>query len=127
MSMIIPEFGTLQMTRASEQHFGQGKVQSVNGEAGSVNSLRGLNNSSGAVKNVSGEKSFQDFLFEAVDTVNSQQVDVTKLQEKVITSPDEVDIHDVTIAMAKARMSLNLAQSVIDRMISGWNEITTTR
>ena len=56
MSMIIPEFGTLQMTRASEQHFGQGKVQSVNGEAGSVNSLRGLNNSSGAVKNVSGQK-----------------------------------------------------------------------
>ena len=64
---------------------------------------------------------------EAVNTVNSQQIDVTNLQEKMITNPDDVDIHDVTIAMSKARMSLNLAQSVIDRLITGWNEITTTR
>ena len=138
MSMIIPEFGTLQMTRSSEQHFGQGKVQAINGSMTGVNpvsSVKGLDNVSatssaavqGAVQGVSGGKSFQDYLLEAVNTVNSQQMDVTRLQEKVITSPDEVDIHDVTIAMSKARMSLNLAQSVIDRMITGWNEITTTR
>ena len=133
MSMIIPEFGTLQMTRSSEGHFGQGKIQPINGSVtgvNSVSSVKGLNSASSAVQGVTqgaGGKSFQDYLLEAVNTVNSQQMDVTRLQEKVITSPDEVDIHDVTIAMSKARMSLNLAQSVIDRMITGWNEITTTR
>ncbi|UKI52838.1 MAG: hypothetical protein L6V86_06740 [Treponema sp.] len=29
--------------------------------------------------------------------------------------------------MSKARMSLNLANSIIDRIVSGWSEITTTR
>ena len=62
-----------------------------------------------------------------MNTVNTQQTDVTKLQERLITDPDSVDVHDVTIAMSKARMSLNLAHSVIDRLVSGWNEITTTR
>ena len=54
-------------------------------------------------------------------------LDVASVQEKLITNPDEVDIHDVTIAMSKARMSLNLAQNVIDRLTTSWNEITTTR
>ena len=73
------------------------------------------------------KKTFSDYLIEAVNSVNSQQLEVSNLQEKIITNPDEVDIHDVTIAMSKARMSLNLAQTVIDRLVSGWNEITTTR
>ena len=72
-------------------------------------------------------KTFQSYLLDALESVNNQQLDVTNVQEKLITSPDEVDIHDVTTAMAKARMSLNLAQTVIDRLVTGWNEITTTR
>ena len=47
--------------------------------------------------------------------------------EKMIIDPDSVDIHDVTTAMAEANMSLSLAQTVISRMVSSWNEITTTR
>ena len=62
-----------------------------------------------------------------METVNNQQLEVDGLSEKIMTNPDEVDIHDVTIAMSKARMSLNLAQTVIDRLITDWNEITTTR
>ena len=48
-------------------------------------------------------------------------------KRQLITDPDSVDIHDVTTAMAKARMSMDLAKSVIDRLVSGWNEISTTR
>lgn len=70
---------------------------------------------------------FSDYLLEAVRTMNSQQLDVSALQQKLITEPDSVDIHDVTIAVSKARMSLNLAQTVIDRLVQGWSEITTTR
>ena len=105
--MKIAEFGTLQMVRTDKAHFGQRNIQP-------------------AVQ--SGQsKSFQSYLLDALSTVNNQQMDVTAVQEKLITDPDDVDIHDVTIAMAKARQSLNLAQTVIDRLVSGWNEITTTR
>lgn len=70
---------------------------------------------------------FETYLMEAVSNMNSQQVNVDKIQEQIITDPDSVDIHDVTIAMAKAQMSLNLAQTVIDRVISGWNELSQNR
>ena len=95
----------------------------------SVSGVKGVNSHSQApaVTSAVHGKSFQDYLMEAVNSVNNQQLDVTNIQEKLITSPDEVDVHDVTIAMSKARMSLNLAQTVIDRLVSGWNEITTTR
>ncbi len=71
--------------------------------------------------------SFKDYLLSAMSSMNNQQVEVTNLQQKVITDPDSVDIHDVTIAMAKAQSSLSLAQNVIDRLVKGWSEITTTR
>ena len=71
--------------------------------------------------------SFENYLIDAVKSMNEQQLDVNRMQEKLITDPDSLDIHDVTIAMAKARMSLNLAQTVIDRIVQGWSEITTTR
>ena len=106
MNMKIPEFGSLTLQHTVPGHFGSG---------------------ASAVKNSEKSKSFQEYLSEALSSVNSQQVEVNSIQEKLITSPEEVDIHDVTIAMAKARMSLNLAQTVIDRLVTGWNEITTTR
>lgn len=70
---------------------------------------------------------FESYLLEAVNNVNDNQLEVGKLQEKLITDPDSVDIHDVTTAMAKAQMSLTLAQTVIERIVNGWSEIQTTR
>ena len=129
MNMIIPEFGTLELNRSNPQHFGKGPIQSLTSldPINGVTGLHGVNSTSQVGETQKTGKTFQSYLIDAVNTVNQQQIDVNKLQEKLITSPDEVDIHDVTIAMSKARMSLNLAQSVIDRMITGWNEITTTR
>lgn len=134
MAMKIPEFGSLQMMRTDAQHFGKGKIVPVTqNKAGmeAVSAVRGLNNRSQAASvtgvEKAGGKSFQDYLLEAVNSVNNSQLDVSAVQEKLITNPDDVDIHDVTIAMSKARMSLNLAQNVIDRLTTSWNEITSTR
>ena len=63
----------------------------------------------------------------AVDYVNNKQMASAANVEKLIIDPDSVDIHDVTTAMAKAQMSLSLAQTVIDRLLTGWSEIQTTR
>ena len=71
--------------------------------------------------------SFADYLVKAVSDVNDKQLDVNRVTEQLITDPDSVDIHDVTTAMAKAQMSLSLAQTVIDRLVTGWNELSTNR
>ena len=73
------------------------------------------------------EKSFGDYLAESFAAMNKQKNDLTAIERQLITDPDSVDIHDVTTAMAKARMSMDLAKTVLDRVVSGWNEITTTR
>lgn len=129
--MQIQDFGTLQMVRSNDAHYGHGQMVSLTSsvENQSVKKINtGIDTSKNLLKIEGSEgKSFQSYLMEAVNSVNAQQNQVSELQEKIITNPDEVDIHDVTIAMSKARMSLNLAQSVIDRLVSGWNEITTTR
>lgn len=131
--MKIPEFNPIQMTRTNPQHFGNSKITPITKHLAGTEPINAVEGIKGNTQGVSLQrtektgKSFEEYLLEAVNTVNTQQNDVTKLQEKLITSPDEVDIHDVTIAMSKARMSLNLAQTVIDRLVTGWNEITTTR
>lgn len=130
--MKIQDFGTLQLTRTDKAHFGQGKIQPLTQNAAGMSPIQKVQRADKAreaasIQPANQSKSFQSYLLDALNTVNSQQLDVTDVQEKLITNPDEVDIHDVTISMAKARQSLNLAQTVIDRLVTGWNEITTTR
>lgn len=119
--MKIPEFGTLQMTRTDPAHTGTAKLTDIAGAP--------YNSIPSSAENTADKTqlNFEDYLMNAVKTMNDQQIDVSNLQQQVITDPDSVDIQDVTVAMAKARMSLNLAQTVIDRIVTGWNEITTTR
>jgi flagellar hook-basal body complex protein FliE len=71
--------------------------------------------------------SFEQTLLKAFDQMNEKQVKTDELAQQMIVNPESVDPHDVTIAMAEANLSLKIAQSVIDRVIKGWNEITTTR
>jgi flagellar hook-basal body complex protein FliE len=79
------------------------------------------------ITNTEEGKSFDNYLLDAISYVNDSQNKSSALFEQVIIDPDSVDAHDVTIAMAEANLSLSLAQAVIDRMIKGWSEITTTR
>lgn len=65
------------------------------------------------------QKSFSDYLFENINEVNDKQIVVYKIAEKLVTNPEEVEAHEVFITMEKAKQSLNLAQSVIDRLVMG--------
>ena len=62
----------------------------------------------------------------ANNEVNDKQIAVNKIAEKLVTNPEEVEAHEVIITMEKAKQSLNLAQSVIDRLFMGWNELKNT-
>ena len=110
--MKISELQNIQLNKTNELHYGQTRITTENAAAVSVEKNR---------------RSFDDYLIQAFEKLNDQQMNVANLQQQVITDPDSVDLHDVTIAMSKARMSLNLAQTVIDRLVQGWSEITTTR
>lgn len=114
-------FGTLELNRTNPAHIGTAPVKNL---SSNIAGLSGTE-SSGSTEKTKGK--FETYLLEAMNTMNSQQVEVSNIQEKLITDPDSVDIHDVTTAMAKAQMSLSLAQTVIDRLVSGWNELSTNR
>jgi len=121
MSMKIPEIGSLQMIRTNPAHTGTAPLSSIAGEPyASIPSAA----ETGAAKT---QKTFESYLLDAVTNMNNQQLDASAMGQKLVTDPDSVDIHDVTTAMAKAQMSLSLAQTVIDRVLTGWSEITTTR
>ena len=114
--------GNLELTRTHAAHIGSAPVVSARGMAG-AGQLSGSSQGEGLGKT----RSFDSYLAEAVDYVNNKQMVSAANVEKLIIDPDSVDIHDVTTAMAEANMSLSLAQTVISRMVSSWNEITTTR
>ncbi|MCR5289595.1 MAG: flagellar hook-basal body complex protein FliE [Treponema sp.] len=119
--MQINDLGNLQMIRTSSMHTGETTLASIAGESfGHITSAAEKNN-------VKKQHSFENYLLDAVNKMNDQQLDVSAMEQQLITDPDSVDIHDVTTAMAKAQMSLSLAQSVIDRILTGWSEISTTR
>lgn len=71
--------------------------------------------------------SFEKMMLEALDGVNNDQMDTSALMEQMVTNPDSVDVHDVTIAMAKADMSLNVTKAVIDKAVAAYKEITALR
>ncbi len=70
---------------------------------------------------------FETYLMDAIDGVNQQQLKASKLEEQIITEPESVDIHDVTTSMAKAQMSLDIAQTVINRLLDGWEQLSQNR
>ncbi|MFI3258410.1 MAG: flagellar hook-basal body complex protein FliE [Spirochaetales bacterium] len=109
-------------------------TQIIRGESTSV-STSGINNifSQGSTQNTvnnpgaANHSSFDSYLINAMDYVNEKQQVASDISTQLITDPDSVDVHDVTIAMAEANLTLSLAQSVITRLTQAWSEITTTR
>ena len=102
--MKIPEFNSLQLTRTETAHTGKTTLR-----------LTQENSAKNSISKTSA--SFGDYLLQAFQNMNNQQIEVNELQQKVVTDPESVDLHDVTIAVAKARMSLNLANSCFSEFV----------
>jgi len=71
--------------------------------------------------------SFEDALLEAMDGVNAYQAKSEGLIQQMIVDPDSVDAQDVTIAMAEASLSLNLAKTILSRVVTAWKDVINTR
>ncbi len=73
------------------------------------------------------EGSFGSLFLQALGQVNDQQVRAQDLSQALITDPESVDIHDVTIALAEANLSLSMTKAIIDRAIRAYREIVNIR
>jgi len=70
---------------------------------------------------------FENAMLKALDGVNAMQVESSNATELMMTDPDAIDVHDVTIAMAKANMSLNITRTVLSRVVQAWRDLINTR
>ncbi|GHT51166.1 hypothetical protein FACS1894102_7060 [Spirochaetia bacterium] len=79
----------------------------------------GLNRPDGA--------SFSDAMLKAIDRVSGDSMRVEDLELAAMTDPSSVDAHDLTIAQAKASMSLGIARRVLTNLTQAWKDIINTR
>ncbi len=70
---------------------------------------------------------FGRLLAQAFGAVNDKQIDATELGRQMITDPDSVNVHDITIAIAEANLSLSTAKAIVDRALRAYKEIISTR
>jgi flagellar hook-basal body complex protein FliE len=70
---------------------------------------------------------FEDTMLRALDEISGEQQFASSLAQAAITEPGSIDPHDITIAQAKAAMSLNIARTVLSRVVQGWKDIINTR
>ena len=71
--------------------------------------------------------SFEHALLKAMDGVSASQNKSDNLLQQVVADPNSVDAQDVTIAMAEANMSLNLAKTILSRIVTAWKDVINTR
>ena len=75
----------------------------------------------------SGSKPFGDVLGSALNSVNNLEMESEQLSQLMITDPDQVDVHDVTIAMGKANLAVSITKAVVDGAIKAYKEIINMR
>ncbi|AEF85105.1 flagellar hook-basal body complex protein FliE [Treponema primitia ZAS-2] len=106
----------------------QGGPFSIGGKlaAGQGSLISEMGNTIGA-EAVLGTGSFEDVMLRALDRVSGEQQFSADLTQRAIIEPGSVDVHDITTAQAKANMSLNIARTVLSRVVQGWKDIINTR
>jgi flagellar hook-basal body complex protein FliE len=90
------------------------------------NAISELGNKIGA-EGVLRSGTFEDTMLKALDMVSAQQQLPSNLMQTALTEPGSVDVHDITIAQAKASMSLNITRTVLNRIVQGWRDLINTR
>ena len=74
-----------------------------------------------------GNGEFKEVFLGALDQVNELQIQAMEKQKLLITNPDSVEIHDVTIAIAQANLAISAAKQISDSAIRAYREIINVR
>ncbi|WP_027408681.1 flagellar hook-basal body complex protein FliE [Anoxybacteroides tepidamans] len=78
--------------------------------------------SSSSIKPADVQKSFANFLKDAIQQVNDQQIQADKLTDKLVKG-ENVDLHQVMIASQKASISLQLTVEIRNKVIEAYQEM----
>lgn len=70
---------------------------------------------------------FTAMFMEALKGVNRTVTESGELSMMLITDPDSVDTHDVTIALAKANLAVSLTKTIVDRALQAYTNIINLR
>ena len=70
---------------------------------------------------------FAASLKKALGETNQAQQDLSDITQAYITDPESVDAHDVTIAMSKANMTIEITKAVVDGALKAYNNIINIR
>lgn len=73
------------------------------------------------------EDGFWNMLKGSINKANDMQIHASDLTRKMITNPEQVEIHDVMISMEQAKMALNLTRVIRDTAIKSYKDITNLR
>ena len=73
------------------------------------------------------EQSFGNLLLGALGSVNDSQLRSMDLTQQMVTNPDSVNVHDVTIALAEANLALSMTKAIVDRALTAYREIINIR
>ena len=73
------------------------------------------------------ETTFGNLLFQALNTVNNVQRQSLSMNEKLVTDPNQVNVHEVTTALAEANLTLSITKAIAERVISAYREIINIR
>jgi flagellar hook-basal body complex protein FliE len=73
------------------------------------------------------DSGFGKLFFDALNNVNDLQHTTMDLSEAMLTEPDSVDIHDVTVAIAEANLALSMTKAIMDKAIRAYQEVINTR
>jgi flagellar hook-basal body complex protein FliE len=79
------------------------------------------------LKDESSAVEFTNALKAALGETNNLQQGLTDITQAYLTDPESVDVHDVTIAMSKANMSLEITKAVVDGALKAYNNIINIR
>ena len=89
--------------------------------------LAGIGESAPAAAGGGPEQSFGQLLIGALGNVNDSQITSMDLTQRMITRPDSVNVHDVTIALAEANLALSMTKAIVDRALAAYREIINVR
>jgi flagellar hook-basal body complex protein FliE len=70
---------------------------------------------------------FGELLARTLNGVNQLQLEGAELSRRMITDPNSVDIHDVTIALAEANLALAMTKTIVDKAIQAYRETISIR
>jgi len=94
--------------------------------AGSGKNILALQKKIGA-EGITRAGTFETAMLQALDKVSGLHQYTSDLQREAIINPDSVNVEDVTIAQEEASMSLNIARTILNRLVQGWRDIINTR